>query len=149
MHVLAAGGEWERSFRIRGGARDVGMAADPDQFLRDAFGRQHKIYGAGINGAVRHAAILRGFFVLGKSDSAGGLYGGAAQGAVGGGAGENDGDGLFAAAFGEGAKEMVNGHIAAARGFARNEVQRAVFDGHVGVGGNYVNVVAENEFRRP
>ena len=125
------------------------MAADPDQFLRDAFGRQDKIYAAGINGAVRHAAILRGFFVLGKSDSAGGLHGATAQSAVGGGAGENDGDGLFAAAFGERAEEMVNGHVAAAGGFARDEAQGAVFDNHIGVRGNYVNVVAENESRRP
>ena len=92
---------------------DQGMVGDTGDFMGDALGREDEIDDAGGDGAFGHGIVFGGL-ILGEGDTAFGLNGFEAQGAVGGGSGEHDADGPSGLILGEGFKEGVNGAMGAA-----------------------------------
>src|SRR5262252_1890124 len=87
------------------------MVGDARQFHGDAFWREHIVDIACSDGAVRHAVVLGGGFILRESNSALSLNFGHAQSSVGAGAGENHADSAVSFLLGERTHELVNGHV--------------------------------------
>ena len=127
---------------LRGrGLRHVGMPHELRQLPGDGVWRQHAVHHAGRDGAVRHAVVARGFFLLRESQPARGLDRAQAGGAVGRRAGEDHADGAALLVGGERVEKEVHRQMPPALLGARDEAESPVEHGHVGVGRDDVNVI--------
>jgi hypothetical protein len=104
-----------------------------NQFVRDAGGRKNVVGYACFDGAAGHSVVLGGFKILDKGDAAAVLDGGQADGSVGGGSGEDHADGVGRLILGQRTEECVDRHVVATAGWARDEMQHAIRDGHLRV----------------
>ena len=118
-----------------------GLARDIQQHPRHLFHRQDVGGVAGVDGAGRHAVVFGGGGFLHHADAAAAEDGAQAQGAVGGGAGEDDADRAFGLIVGQGAQEAVDRHALAAHQFRHRELQHATEDRHLAVGRDDIDMV--------
>src|SRR5207253_351986 len=110
----------------------------------DLLGRQDVVNGAGACGAAGHAVVFCAGVVLSEGNSTLGLDFGDAQGAIGSGTGKHDADGAAAVLLGEGAHEVIDGHVNAVGFLAGPQLQRVVGDGHGGIGGNHEEMIGHD-----
>ena len=120
------------------------LPADFQQHRRHLLHRQDVGGIAGVDGALRHAVVFGGGRFLHHADAAAAEDGAQAEGAVGGGAGEDDADGAFGLVFGQRAQEAVDRHALAAHQFRHRQLQYAAQDGHLAVGRDDVDVVGRD-----
>ena len=106
--------------------RDIGLPPEPRQLPRDALRRQHEIHHPRRDGAVRHAVVFRGLFILRKRQSALGLDDAQPLGAVRRRAGKDDADGAALLVGGERAEKEIHRQMLPARLRARHETQPPV-----------------------
>ena len=103
--------------------------------------RQHIIHQSGGNGATRHAVVFGGFGILRHRHAAFGLDRSHALSPVATSAREYDADGPLVLVEGQGAEEKVNWKALAARFGRFQQLERAVYKGHVPVRRNSVGAV--------
>ena len=90
---------------------DVGVPANTGKFLGDILGIEYEIDAPGRDSVVGHAGVLGRSFTLGKRDSTRRLDQVTSSCTIGGGARENDTDGLVVALVGQRLKELVDRHV--------------------------------------
>ena len=100
------------------------MAADSDQFLGDALGRQNEIHATGGGGGLRHGGESGGRHILRERDATGGLDGGDAGRAVRPGPRQDDSDPAASTLVGYRTQEAVDGHVGSRRFRAGSQDQR-------------------------
>ena len=114
---------------------------DLHQLGGDLLGEEDQVHDAGRDRGARHTVVACRFRRLREHDSAGGLHLADADRPVGGGAGEDDGDGALLRGLREAAEEEVDRRVLCVVGRTRVQVERLVEHPHLHVGRDHVDVV--------
>ena len=158
QHALAVGAEIELGARPQQGKHLAQVVLDGsrfgmrggsggevphvfEQFLRHLTGRQHVVRQPGVDGGERHAVVLGAGRLLHHGHPALGLDGLEPKGTVGAGTGQDDADGPLLLVRGQRAQERVDGGLAGPMFRRGAQLDDALVQGQVAVGGNDVDMV--------